>query len=363
MSGAEIISGTGPLSTAAESGRVAGRREAGGREAAGRRAAADDINGARTQWSAADAREWLRPPTASDHKVSRGVLGARIGSAKYPGAAVLGVTAAWRTGIGMVRYLPPFNDAAPEFGLPTPAAAVLAARPETLFVDGDCDAWLLGSGTDPAERSFQEEADLARLHLGATPLVVDAGALSSSLDRSASSAPAVLTPHGGEFLKLWDHAGFGHLSGEAAIDPTIAPVSAGRLAARLSATVLLKGSITLVASPSGGLITVGPATPWLATAGTGDVLAGILGALVARHSRAVLADPEVLAPLAATAALVHDLAARIAAGDDAPNAADAVGAPITALEVAEAIPAAIARINTARAHHASAPRRALELSE
>lgn len=304
-------------------------------------------------WSASHAREWLRPPSAGDHKVSRGVLALRIGSARYPGAAVLGVSASWRTGIGMVRYVPVLDDGEPETGLPSPSAAVLATRPETLFGEGPCDAWVLGSGTDAADRSFLEQEAVARLMQGTIPLVVDAGALDCTLQRTASSAPAVLTPHGGEFLRLWDRAGFGHLSGGAALDPSIAPVAAGRLAARLSATILLKGSTTLVASPGGGVITVGPATPWLAAAGTGDVLAGILGALVARHSAAVIADAEVLAPLAATAALVHDLAARIASGDDSADPEHAVGAPITALDVVDAIPSAIRRLSQERARRAA----------
>lgn len=338
MSGTELtsVAGTPPTSTGS------------GRASAGRRAV-PEAESAGARWSALDARQWLRPPGASEHKVNRGVLAARIGSARYPGAAVLGLSAAWHTGIGMVRYVPAFDDREPAFGLPSASAAVLAVRPETLFGEGPCDAWVLGSGTDPEDRSFLEQEALSRLLAGSTPLVVDAGALDCTLERAAMSAPAVLTPHGGEFLRLWDRAGFGHLSGEAALDPSVAPIAASRLAARLSATVLLKGSTTLVASPGGGVITVGPATPWLATAGTGDVLAGILGALVARHSAAVIADTEVLAPLAATAALVHDHAARIASGDDSTDPSHAVGMPITALDVVHAIPAAIGRIVAERA--------------
>lgn len=296
------------------------------------------------QWRAADAAEWLRPPHASDHKLTRGVLAARVGSARYPGAAVLGVTAAWRTGIGMVRYVAPLDDDQPGDGLPTPAAAVLAARPETVFGEGACDAWLIGSGTDASQRSVKESAAIEELHRGTAPIVLDAGALDTALARTAASAPAVLTPHLGEFRRLWDAADLGPLLEEhpqGAGSGTVRPETIARLAAQLSATILLKGSITTVVSPGGRVILVGPATPWLASAGTGDVLAGLLGALVARHAEHVRTNPELLAELAATAALVHDSAARLASRDDATNSANCTGAPITALDVAHAVPAAI----------------------
>ncbi|BDZ65847.1 NAD(P)H-hydrate dehydratase [Agromyces mangrovi Wang et al. 2018] len=98
--------------------------------------------------------------------------------------------------------------------------------------------------------------------------------------------------------------------------------------------VLLKGAVTHVAAPGGACLRVELATPWLATAGAGDVLGGILGALLATHHREVATDASVLAPLAATAAAVHGLAARRASG----------GGPIAALDVAEAVPAVIAEL-------------------
>ena len=98
--------------------------------------------------------------------------------------------------------------------------------------------------------------------------------------------------------------------------------------------VLLKGAETVVAAVDGTLIDVPPATHWLATAGSGDVLAGILGALVATHAGEVHADPARLAELAASAAVVHGLAAERASG----------GGPIAALDVAEAVPATIAAL-------------------
>lgn len=302
-------------------------------------------------WSARDAAEWLRPPDPSEHKVSRGVLAARIGSARYPGAAVLGVSAAWRTGIGMVRYVAPLADAQPEFGLPTPAAAVLAARPETLFGEGTCDAWLVGSGTDAGVRSAEDTAVIERLHSGDAPIVLDAGALGSALTRTSTSAAVVLTPHLGEFRRLWAAADLGPLACKddaSTGSGTVSQTTIARLAIHLSATILLKGSTSIVVSPGGRLLYAGPATPWLATAGTGDVLAGILGALVARHAGEVRADPETLAPLAATAALVHDTAARIASHDESSDPGLCTGAPITALDVAHAVPLAIQRVQGIR---------------
>ena len=105
------------------------------------------------EWTAEHAAGVLRMPTASDDKYSRGVLGVRTGSERYPGAAVLGVEAAHRTGLGMVRYLGPER----------PAALVLARRPETVTADGRVQAWLIGSGTDASERSAAETRALRDL--------------------------------------------------------------------------------------------------------------------------------------------------------------------------------------------------------
>ncbi|MCB1273290.1 MAG: NAD(P)H-hydrate dehydratase [Leucobacter sp.] len=289
-----------------------------------------------TPWSPAQAAACIATPAASSDKYRRGVLGVRTGSAEYPGAAVLGVEAAWRAGVGMVRYVPPLGDALPGLGLPAPAAAVLAARPETVFAGGDaaraarCDAWLTGSGTDPASRSFVEREALHALFAGDAPLVVDAGALPELADPAARiHAPTAITPHAGEFLGLWRAAGLGESAPDAAD-------AAPALAERLGATVLLKGSVSTVATPGGFTAAVGPATPWLATAGTGDVLAGILGALAATHAGALRDDPESFGPLAASAALLHDLAAR--------HASRGGRAPIVALDVALALPAVIAEL-------------------
>ena len=229
-----------------------------------------------------------------------------------------------------MRYTAPLDDREPAFGLPTPAAAVLAARPETVFSDDSaasrarCDAWLVGSGTDPATRSFAEGEAILALLQGTAPVVVDAGAL-DLVTVAQPIAPTIITPHRSEFARLCQA-----MSLEEDAD---SPVS---LAEALGVTVLLKGSITTIASPGGRVLSAGPATPWLATAGTGDVLAGVLGALVATHTDQVQKHPELLAELGASAAVLHDTAARIASQDGR--------APITALDVAHALPAAFAQL-------------------
>lgn len=311
-------------------------------------------------WSAAQAIEFLVRPGPNDNKLRRGVLALRTGSAAYPGAAVLGAEAAWRTGVGLLRFVSPQDDEPPHSGLPTPAAAVLAARPETVFLPGDratadiADAWVVGSGTDPARRSTAETEALARLLGGTAPVVVDAGALGLVAEPrhggTPPAAPCILTPHRGEFLTLWAAAELGERPDgwpvrgrgdrDRALAPPVLAAAAARLAARLGHTVLLKGSVTHVATPLGAVFVTAPATPWLATAGTGDVLAGILGALVAAHADAVREDPELLGPLGASAAALHDAAARTASGDPLalPPSGVPGGGPITAADVARALP-------------------------
>ncbi len=283
-------------------------------------------------WSAAETAAHLKTPTDDDDKYSRGVVGMRTGSDAYPGAAVLGVEAAWRAGAGMVRYVGPAAA----------ASLVLARRPETVRGAGRVQSWVIGSGTaDVAGGARVGGADigitLAEILAGREPVVVDAGALGAP----GGAAPRVLTPHRGELARL--RSGLG-LSPEWSDDAT-----AARETARVTgATVLLKGARTWVATPGGWLGLVESGAPWLSTAGTGDVLAGVLGALVAAHSSAVIADPELLGPLAASAAWLHGAAGRIASGtapsDGERASAAGPGHPLVALEVAQAIPAVWARL-------------------
>lgn len=266
------------------------------------------------EWSRADTTALLRVPSADDDKYSRGVVALRTGSNAYPGAAVLGVEAAWRTGAGFVRYV----------GEGRAADAVIARRPETVTGPDAgstrVDAWVIGSGTDAAHRPRDEERALHELLTGAVPVVVDAGALDLA---NGATAPLVVTPHAGEFARLRAGLGLGEGRDRAA--------DAAEVADALGATVLLKGSATLIAAPDGSVVSVSAAPAWLATAGAGDVLAGTIGALIAANTDAPLAD------VAASAAWLHGHAAAMASG----TAGDRAGHPIVALDVAEAIPSAI----------------------
>ncbi|MER7446596.1 ADP/ATP-dependent (S)-NAD(P)H-hydrate dehydratase, partial [Microbacterium sp. NPDC097977] len=159
---------------------------------------------------------------------------------------------------------------------------------------------------------------------GSVPVVVDAGALDLAPGRRA---PLLLTPHGGEFARLARQLG-----AEPGDDRA---VGARRVAQELGATVLLKGARTIIADPDGTLITVEAGTGWLATAGTGDVLGGVLGTLLAANS----GTDASIAEIAAAGAWLHGHAGRLAAGVGADG--EAHGHPIVALDVAEALPRAI----------------------
>jgi len=261
----------------------------------------------------ADAARWIAVPGDDDDKYSRGVVGFVTGSAKYPGAAVLGVEAAARTGVGMIRYL----------GAGRPTRLVLQRRPEAVTADGRVQAWVLGSGQDP-ENLDETTAVMLDEALGqSVPMVLDGGALGRRPD---ARGPALLTPHAGELSRLID------LDVEAIrADPDAAAVRAAR---ELDATVLLKGHTTHIATPDGTVLRVRSAPSWLATAGAGDALAGILGALLATHYEQLAADPALLAPLAATGAVLHGLAAERASA----------GGPLTILDLAAALPAVIAEL-------------------
>lgn len=261
-------------------------------------------------WTVDDARAWLRVPHAADDKYARGVVGLVTGSDAYPGAAVLGVEAAHRAGAGMVRYV----------GTRRTADLVLARRPETVAGAGRVQAWVLGSGTDASQRSGAMRSTLHAALTEGVPVVLDAGALDLVRD---GACPRLLTPHAGELRTLLTVLGVDVERAAIAAQPTR---WAREAAARTGATVLLKGARTVVTDGDRLAIVEAP-THWLATAGTGDVLAGVAGALVAARADAVLADPAQLVDLGATAAWIHGEA----------GARASRGGPLVALEVAERV--------------------------
>ncbi len=258
-------------------------------------------------------------PVGASHKYTRGVVGVVAGTATYPGAAVLAVTGAVLSGAGMVRYRGPDRV----------VDAVLAARPEVVAGDGRVQSWVLGPGVDPddTEQVGRVRDALDRALTQGLPAVVDAGGLRALPE--ALRPWVVLTPHAGELADLLT------ARGDAVDRATVEgdPVRWARRAHRVTgATVLVKGATTIVVGAGGSVWSQADGPAWLATAGAGDVLAGLLGTLLAGRSADVLADPPLAAALAAAAAHVHGRAAHRATP----------GGPVHAMSVAAALPEVVA---------------------
>ncbi|WP_326688546.1 NAD(P)H-hydrate dehydratase [Streptomyces sp. NBC_01795] len=250
----------------------------------------------------ADVARLLPRPSAESDKYRRGVVGVVAGSARYPGAAVLAVSGALRSGAGAVRYVGPGSD------------AVIARFPETLVSAGPprragrVQAWAAGSGLGDEPAARQAVAEVIGSDV---PVLVDADGL-RLMDLAAvraRTAPTVLTPHAGEASALL---------GVAREEVEAGRLSAVRdLAERTGATVLLKGSTTLVAEPGDSPVRVNATgTGRLATAGSGDVLTGLVGGLLAAGLSALDA--------ASAGAYLHGLAGRLA--PDPPSATDVADA-------------------------------------
>ncbi|WAP57653.1 NAD(P)H-hydrate dehydratase [Streptomyces sp. S465] len=249
----------------------------------------------------------LPRPTPESDKYRRGVVGVVAGSARYPGAAVLAVSGALRGGAGAVRYVGPAAD------------TVISRFPETLVHSGPpakagrVQSWVVGPGLGDGAAAKHSLDDVLASDV---PVMVDADGLHllpTGGDLRKREAATVLTPHAGEAAAL--------------LGVSREEVEAGRLAAvralaeRYGATVLLKGSTTLIAT-EGRPVRVNPTgTGWLATAGSGDVLSGLIGSLLAAGLTARDA--------ASVGAYLHGLAARRVT---APQ-----GAPIAAYDVSTAL--------------------------
>ena len=207
----------------------------------------------------ADVGRLLRVPGPDDHKYTRGVVGVRAGSATYPGAGLLSVAGASCGLAGMVRYV---GDSAV-------ADRVREQHPEVVGA-GRVQAWVVGSGGGATAGD-----ELAAALADEVPTVVDADALQhleEVLD-GETRADLVLTPHAGELAAL-----LGVERGEV----EARQLHHARLAAeRFGCVVALKGRHTLVTRPDGRTRVTTTGTPWLGTAGAGDVLGGVIGAVLA----------------------------------------------------------------------------------
>lgn len=354
---------------------------------------------------------YLLKPEADSHKYSRGVVRIIAGSQRFPGAGLLCVAGASHSGVGMIRLNAPERV----------ENLVLAAHPQIVpdgpALTGTCDALVLGPGLDAQKADWEAAAQL----LENTPAVIDASALEPvcALIKEGKlrlRAHHILTPHDGELarcLNLFAGTDTDKTAGEIAgklADKADKPLGkfasqtspalqrriqgAQQLAALTGACVLAKGNRTVVVDANSQVYLLPAATPWLATAGSGDVLAGLMGGLLALNVRAgaghvgttaasgsatsadaagtsqqsadaqgqgtTVASAAALAPeIAQLAARLHALAGQLAAEATGPKASGATGPksagavvahPITAPEIAAAIPNAWALYASAAAN-------------
>lgn len=206
------------------------------------------------------ARPFLGPPHADDHKYRRGLVVVVTGA--MPGAALLSAGAAQRSGAGYVVL-------ATEHWIAGGALALVDRPIAKAFADPRVSAIVIGPGLGvSADAKSTITAALATGH----PLVIDADGLSQITPGiiAQRASATILTPHEGEFTRL-----FGTLSGS--------KIDRARAASRRSgAVVVYKGADTVVAAPDGRIAINAGASPWLASAGTGDVLSGICGTMLGR---------------------------------------------------------------------------------
>jgi hydroxyethylthiazole kinase-like uncharacterized protein yjeF len=282
-----------------------------------------------------------RPGPESD-KYRRGVVGLLAGSDRFTGAAVLATGGAVRGGAGMVRVVTAQAAAAlvrqawpeavltvhPDEGETTARSAEERQKTarDLLGSVGRVQAWVAGPGMGTGQDAVARLTAVLSTDL---PVLVDADGLtilSQAKGLLPRAAPTLITPHAGELARL--------LGTDARSVEARRLEHARRAAADLGVTVLLKGSTTVVAPPADEPVLVNPTgTPWLATAGTGDVLSGLAGALLAQGLEPARAG--------ITAAYLHGLAARLAVAGTTPQAPRGTGeAPIGASDVVRALPAA-----------------------
>ncbi len=274
-------------------------------------------------WTLQDAARVLRRPTAADDKYSRGVLGVRTGSDAYPGAAVLGVEAAWRTGLGMVRYLGPA----------VPTSLVLQRRPETVTVDGRVQAWLIGSGTDAATPSRCRDRRPPR-----HPVVVACRSSSMrarSISPRTAAAPAVVTPHDREHARLREILGLPETSTRrrmpSARHPRLETAAAARRDRRAEGLRHRRRRARRLGRPPSRRERRGSRPPGPAMCSPARSARSSPVPRPARRRATTSARSR------RPASWLHGRAASLAAGD-----LGAAGGPITAVDVAAALPRAVA---------------------
>jgi ADP-dependent NAD(P)H-hydrate dehydratase / NAD(P)H-hydrate epimerase len=245
-----------------------------------------------------DVRRLIPVPGHSAHKYTRGVLGVSAGSEKYAGAGLLATGGAVLSGLtGMVRYQGPSAD------------LVRSRHPEVVVGTGQVQAWVVGPGMGEGRA-----ADIAEVLAAGVPAVIDADGLRSLPPHLHT--PAVLTPHAGELATMLE-------ADRAAVEARM--LSHAQLAAeRWNAVVLLKGARSVIAAPDGRVRVNTTGVPWMATAGAGDVLSGLIGALLAAGLEPFDA--------ASVGSWIHGAAGSLASA----------GGPLTAMAIAEALPDAVA---------------------
>ncbi|MBW3092999.1 bifunctional ADP-dependent NAD(P)H-hydrate dehydratase/NAD(P)H-hydrate epimerase [Bifidobacterium sp. 82T10] len=340
------------------------------------------------------ASEAIRLPRLADAKYARGVTGLITGSVRYPGAAVLSCRAASRTNVGLIRYMGPERT----------RGMVLNAVPEAVIGKGRVQSWVVGSGVPDGETD-EDDADVQRqtiakllshyalneddedpdLAYEMPPIVVDAGALDLLPDEVPPQV--VITPHAAELASLLELRGEDVDARDVQLEPLHWAVRAHELT---GATVLLKGAISIIvgdgvrtdeaqdesrakaagslsgddaddieyengadASDEPRVLLAGRAPAWLGTAGAGDVLAGMVGALLAQQD-----DDASIPQVVADGAYLHGYAAALASESDqrgftpptiygmSPRGplGGKLGHPIVASDVIDAIPAAFRQL-------------------
>jgi hydroxyethylthiazole kinase-like uncharacterized protein yjeF len=256
-------------------------------------------------------------PGLEQDKYSRGVLGVITGSKRYPGAAVLTNKAAQKTGVGMIRFYSKIKQV---------NYLVLEKNPETVTQKGQVQAWLLGSGITPDGDNFFTRRKLNKAINQGLSQVLDAGALYLA---GKQTSPTIITPHYQELARLFDNNSINVSVAEIRKDPE---KWAKKAAQEFGVTVLLKGNLSVITDGK-KVVKIKSLTTFLATAGTGDVLAGILGALVATNYLRIRNKTISLIEIAQCACLIHQFSAL----------ESSQGGPISASMIIERIPSVIGK--------------------